>query len=787
MTITAYPLRADPVPLQLDDEGPVPCWHLRCPVGFEATWSGGPGREDITVRILGNGATSDESPPFVQSRGGGRLTLHSGYQMQTPAGRSLWARGPIEHRKLGLAPIEQIARSSIFPTALSIDWHFLQPGTTVRFEAGEPFATLLLTPSSAPALKVETPTSDHQDPATHTKRFLASLAGPELESIVAELAGTERQQTARAELVALNRAWAEGLVDPPAVSCICPTHGRIERLEEAVYSFLQQDYPGPKELLILNDHPEQTLEFDHPEVRVVNRRERYASAGDKCSDAVALASHDLLVAWHADHIDLPHRLSWTVSRFDPSKGLLRPERGWLLEGGAAQSSTDRYLHSACCWTRRAFEQAGGFPSTTRGYMQVFERRCSEQRGGSLQVVDVEPTQVFHIRRVNRSETAATRVGQIQLEPRWKHDYPALVTEALLASPSLDADTRRAREDAVYDVPFPPPYRVIPPPPALPSDEATNLFRGTHPVPISVILPAANESVMLERTVRGLLATLPPGGEVIVVDNGSTDGSADFIDTQRPEGVHLIRSPHLLGVSGARNRGLQQARGEVIVFADAHVDVPERWWEPMVAALNRPNVGVVGPAIGAMGVQTAPISYGQEILEPNLRGRWLPRRGETAYPVPSLGGGFMAMRRETLDDAGAFDEGMPEWGSEDLELCIRYWRLGYQVLVVPEVLILHYFRKVRPYAIANEVVTRNLLRVALLHFDQGDLAKILSVLKQRPDFAHGLAAAMDSDVWSRRSELLCRSKRDMSWLRARFGPGPKPNPKPPRVTVSNEVA
>ena len=42
----------------------------------------------------------------------------------------------------------------------------------------------------------------------------------------------------------------------PAVSCICPTYGRPELLEEAIYCFLLQDYPGPKELIVLNDYAE---------------------------------------------------------------------------------------------------------------------------------------------------------------------------------------------------------------------------------------------------------------------------------------------------------------------------------------------------------------------------------------------------------------------------------------------------------------------------------------------------------------------------------------------------
>src|SRR5262249_39622769 len=160
-------------------------------------------------------------------------------------------------------------------------------------------------------------------------------------------------------------------------------------------------------------------------------------------------------------------------------------------------------------------------------------------------------------------------------------------------------------------------------------------------------------------------------EILVIDNGSTDGCADFLAESR-EGVRLLRTAHPLGVAGARNFGLSQARGEIVVFADAHLDLPVDWWQPMGDTLNRPEVGVARPGLGVRGRPGETVGYGQGIAEPKLRLAWLPRQGEEPYPVPALGGGFMAMRHDTLKRAGAFDEGMSQWGSEDVELCLRYW-------------------------------------------------------------------------------------------------------------------
>jgi GT2 family glycosyltransferase len=274
-------------------------------------------------------------------------------------------------------------------------------------------------------------------------------------------------------------------------------------------------------------------------------------------------------------------------------------------------------------------------------------------------------------------------------------------------------------------------------------------------------------VLLQRTVEQFAATLPEPSEIIVVDNGSTDGSSDFLLAEPCPMTRLIRTPEPLGVSGARNRGLEAARGEVVVFADAHIDLPADWWQPIVALLNRPGVGVVGPAIGVMGRPEQRAYYGQRIADTRLRVEWLPKQADVPYPVPTLGGGFLAMRHETLAQIGAFDAGMPQWGSEDLELCLRYWLLGYEVWVEPSVTVLHYFRTSNPYAVALHAVTHNLLRVALLHLGQARLARVLAALKGASTFEQAMAHAVESDVWQQRAAFAARRVRDDDWFFEQF--------------------
>jgi glycosyltransferase involved in cell wall biosynthesis len=317
------------------------------------------------------------------------------------------------------------------------------------------------------------------------------------------------------------------------------------------------------------------------------------------------------------------------------------------------------------------------------------------------------------------------------------------------------------------VPFPPPRHPLAPPPPLAETEVERLFDLATPVKISVVLPATNESVLLERTVVQFRATLPEPSEIIVVDNGSRDGCSDFLLDDPPADVRLIRTPEPLGVAGARNRGLAAARGEVLVFADAHVDLPERWWQPLVVTLGQPQVGVVGPAMGVMGRPEHHYGYGQRILVPSLTVKWLRDNRPDPHPVPTLGGGFMALRRTTLTTFGAFDDGLVQWGYEDLELCLRYWLLGLEAWVVPSVAVHHYFRPDGANGVDLATLTHNQLRVGCLHLDEDLLADFLATTQRLPGFASAMARIVQGDVPARRAEYFSRRVRTPRWLFERF--------------------
>ena len=284
--------------------------------------------------------------------------------------------------------------------------------------------------------------------------------------------------------------------------------------------------------------------------------------------------------------------------------------------------------------------------------------------------------------------------------------------------------------------------------------------------VSVVIPSHNEGDNLRRTVHSLLAGLPADGEIVVVDDLSTDGSAECL-TSGYGGVTVLRPSERLGVGGARNLGFAHARGEVVVFSDAHVEAPLDWTAPLLAAMARPEVAAVSPAISVMHTPGAK-GYGFRWSDAALTVDWLGRHGDEPYPVPMLCGCFLAVRRDRFVEAGGFDPGLILWGSEDAELCLRFWLLGYECLLVPEVDVSHLFRTSHPYAIDWEMVLHNMLRVAVVHFGAERIRRVVECVAGNSAFPAAFARLAAGDAWARRDQLRAARRHDDDWFFRRFG-------------------
>ena len=196
---------------------------------------------------------------------------------------------------------------------------------------------------------------------------------------------------------------------------------------------------------------------------------------------------------------------------------------------------------------------------------------------------------------------------------------------------------------------------------------------TAPPPgeVSVIVPAFNGEGFLEDALRSAVGQTLPPLEVIVIDDGSSDGSAEIAEAFG-EPVRCVRQANA-GVAAARNRGLSLARGEFIAFLD-HDDLwPPDKLEIQAAALRSdPGVDIVTGRMRVLGGAVPGRAWSVE------EGREAP--GGAHLPAALI-------RRSAFERIGSLDEGVGG-ASDDLDWVIRARDLGLRTLTLDAVTLLY---------------------------------------------------------------------------------------------------
>ncbi|GAB4403902.1 MAG: glycosyltransferase [Bacteroidia bacterium] len=229
-----------------------------------------------------------------------------------------------------------------------------------------------------------------------------------------------------------------------------------------------------------------------------------------------------------------------------------------------------------------------------------------------------------------------------------------------------------------------------------------------PLDLSVVIVNYNVRYFLEQCLRAALRACEElAAEIIVVDNASTDGSQEMVQTRFGDLVVLIANADNPGFSRANNQGIRIARGRYVLLLNPDTLVGEDTFRRCTAFMD------AHPDAGALGVQ---MIDGQGIFLPESK-RALPTPWVSFYkifglaalfprnrrfgqyhltyldrdqnhPVEILSGAYMWLRRSVLDEIGLLDEAFFMYG-EDIDLSYRVLQAGYRNYYLADTRILHY--------------------------------------------------------------------------------------------------
>ncbi len=202
--------------------------------------------------------------------------------------------------------------------------------------------------------------------------------------------------------------------------------------------------------------------------------------------------------------------------------------------------------------------------------------------------------------------------------------------------------------------------------------------AVNPPAVSVVVPVYNSERTLEPLLESLLALDYPKDRVefVLVNNGSTDGTRDKL-ARFGDRIRVVDEPRR-GRSAARNRGISEARHDLIAFTDADCVLDPQWLRQLLPPLLEANVGISGGRIAVVEPCNAIAKFGEFVRDHNL--------AINVYKPPYVDTSNWASPKNVLQAAGGFDERLPR--CEDVDLAFRIFQSGYRIVYRAEALVRH---------------------------------------------------------------------------------------------------
>ncbi|XP_045490165.1 polypeptide N-acetylgalactosaminyltransferase 1 isoform X2 [Pieris rapae] len=262
-------------------------------------------------------------------------------------------------------------------------------------------------------------------------------------------------------------------------------------------------------------------------------------------------------------------------------------------------------------------------------------------------------------------------------------------------------------------------------------------------------------------------------EIILVDDNSTlpelkGKLSHYIRTRiPPDLIKILRLPDRQGLMRARMRGARKARGDVLIFLDAHCEAAPDWMRPLLQRISHKRDAVVTPLIDVIDQTTFQLEAAEQFQVGGFtfmgHFTWIDvpewekkRRGSDIAPTwsPTMAGGLFAINRQYYWELGAYDEQMAGWGGENLEMSFRIWQCGGTLETIPCSRVGHVFRSFHPYGLPAHTDTHGINTARMADVWMDEYAELFYL--HRPDLRNNPKIG---DVTHRkvlREKLKCKS-------------------------------
>ena len=213
-------------------------------------------------------------------------------------------------------------------------------------------------------------------------------------------------------------------------------------------------------------------------------------------------------------------------------------------------------------------------------------------------------------------------------------------------------------------------------------------------PASIIIAVYNNLGLTQMCLESIFRdTEYPNYEVIVVDNASRDGTAEWLaeEARREPRLRVIYNADNRGFSAANNQGLHVARGEFLCLLNNDTVVTPGWLSTLIGHLREtPRLGLVGPVSNMVGNEAiVPVGYKNLSDMQRWAERYCRRHDGQTVPMTMLGFFCVVMPRAAYDKVGDMDERFGIGCFEDDDYCCRVLEAGYEMCFVRDAFVHHF--------------------------------------------------------------------------------------------------